>query len=214
MHVLAFKPARSPIKDRITKFGGQPVWITEPMWPVSRSTGLLMRFICQVSLPPELRHGSQEMAYIFMTDIDVFVEGTWLAVGGENAVILQPGPFEGIVETTPAKKGPTLQVRQPPRRGILAAILGNKKPRFVDAELSVTQIEVNGQDKSNSCHSRLGGRPVWLQNDDTPTDGSWDLIIQIDSCEKAFDVNFGDAGIGYAFIRRDGGAGRFLWQCA
>ena len=42
-----------PITDPVTKFGGQPVWIDEPAWPLSRETGNPMRFIGQLELREE-----------------------------------------------------------------------------------------------------------------------------------------------------------------
>lgn len=41
----------------------------------------------------------------------------------------------------------------------------------------------------------------------------WLLVLQLDSCNVPFDINFGDAGVGYAFVTADGSEGRFLWQC-
>jgi|GEM_PF-4199221 len=38
------------INEPVTKFGGQPVWIGEPEWPMSRGRGTPMRFIGQVAL--------------------------------------------------------------------------------------------------------------------------------------------------------------------
>ena len=38
-------------------------------------------------------------------------------------------------------------------------------------------------------------------------------MVQLDSGKLPFDVNFGDAGVGYAFLSPDGKEGRFLWQC-
>lgn len=36
---------------------------------------------------------------------------------------------------------------------------------------------------------------------------------KLDSTQVPFWINFGDAGIGYAFINGKGTDGRFLWQC-
>lgn len=115
MHILSFHPVAAPITAPISKFGGQPNWLAAPQWPLSRATGRPMRFICQVRLPTQLQHGGQQMAYIFMSDDDA-ADNTWDPEAGENAVILQPAPFECLVTTSPLPTGPTLQVRrtQPP----------------------------------------------------------------------------------------------------
>ena len=41
----------------------------------------------------------------------------------------------------------------------------------------------------------------------------WLLVLQLDSNEVPFQINFGDCGVGYAFVKADGSDGRFLWQC-
>jgi hypothetical protein len=46
------------------------------------------------------------MAYVFMTDEDDYVDGTWEPDGGENAVILQPGTPTVTVQSLAT--GPTL----------------------------------------------------------------------------------------------------------
>ncbi|AQY20463.1 hypothetical protein T261_05774 [Streptomyces lydicus] len=61
----------------------------------------------------------------------------------------------------------------------------------------------------------LGGpgiEPQWLQGEEEPGEG-WRLVVQLTDGEPFF-LNFGDAGIGYAFLSPDGKEGRFLWQCA
>jgi hypothetical protein len=37
--------------------------------------------------------------------------------------------------------------------------------------------------------------------------------MQLNANKDIFEVNFGDAGIGYAFLSEDGTRGKFLWQC-
>ena len=77
-YTVSFHSASAPITEPVTKFGGQPVWITEPEWPLSEETGEPMRFICQVTLYPELFGDVKgKMAYIFMTDGEDYVDGTW-----------------------------------------------------------------------------------------------------------------------------------------
>jgi len=61
--------------------------------------------------------------------------------------------------------------------------------------------------------NKIGGVPGFLQSDEFPDDGVWKLVLQLDSATVPFHVNFGDAGIGYAFISEDGSRGKFLWQC-
>lgn len=106
-HRIEFHEASSPIADFVTKFGGQPTWVSEPQWPLSRETGNPMRFICQIKLTNELfPNTTAQMAYLFMTDEEngEFVDGTYEPDGGENAVILQPGncdiPTKALAQST------------------------------------------------------------------------------------------------------------------
>src|SRR5215217_5247181 len=91
---IAFREVDQPITESVTKFGGQPVWLSEPQWPISRETGRQMTFFCQVRLGdvPGLER-TAGMAYVFMTD-DADGPGlgllrTMSPTYGENAVILQ-----------------------------------------------------------------------------------------------------------------------------
>ena len=52
--ILNFVEAKTPMRGRVTKFGGQPVWIDTPQWPLSRQTGKPMQFIGQVALEDDL----------------------------------------------------------------------------------------------------------------------------------------------------------------
>jgi hypothetical protein len=104
-YTISFRPAPAPVTEPVTKFGGQPVWVGKPEWPLSRETGEPMRFICQVALDLEIFGGEAgRMAYIFMTDGEEYVDGTW-DPDGENAVIIQPDGNN--VATRPLATGPS-----------------------------------------------------------------------------------------------------------
>lgn len=223
-HRLAFHPASSPISELVTKFGGQPTWVSGPQWPLSRQTGNPMRFIGQLSLNRALFPGVQaQMAYLVMTDEegDNFVDGTYEPEGGENAVILQPGITN--VPTKELAQGPTLY------RMVEQAGLDRLQPK--PCEFAVTVIEeedivfvsederwkmseeeakpVTGKLDEN----KIGGTPVFMQGDEFPFPGRCRLLLQLDSCSVPFSINFGDAGVGYAFLNETGDQAKFLWQC-
>jgi uncharacterized protein YwqG len=61
--------------------------------------------------------------------------------------------------------------------------------------------------------NKVGGTPGFIQGDQFPDGGPWKLLLQLDSDDVPFYVNFGDAGVGYAYISEDGRKGKFLWQC-
>ncbi|MER5180496.1 hypothetical protein ABT009_19340 [Streptomyces sp. NPDC002896] len=189
---VVFHPANAPVREPVTKAGGQPVWLEEPQWPLSRETGEPMQFLAQF----ELDGGG--LGYLFMTgDDDEWVDGTYEPEGGENAVIVQPGGrIPDFVAVGPQAEGPTVGPDHLPRPA---------------------ETDPDGQeaDPDGEPWQFLGGpdiEPQWLQGEETPGEG-WRLVVQLDSCGLPFYVNFGDAGVGYAFVSPDGKEGRFLWQC-
>jgi uncharacterized protein YwqG len=223
-HTLEFAATESPITAPVTKFGGQPVWIGEPEWPLSRETGKPMQFICQLALEELGFTTRAKMAYLFMTDGDdgEFVDGTYESDGGENAVILQPGTTE--VPTSSIKDGPSLYRMvekpgmdrlQPEPCEFRVELVMEDDIEFVSEEdrwkMSEEEAKaVTGKRDEN----KIGGTPVFMQGDEFPFNDGWQLLLQLDSCSVPFSINFGDAGVGYAFLNCTGDKAKFLWQCA
>jgi uncharacterized protein YwqG len=220
---IEFIEALKPVREPVTKFGGQPVWLAEPQWPISAETGKPMLFICQIVLSEEIFGPTiPKIAYIFMTDDEDYVDGTWEPDGGENAVILQPGATSIHVE--PLAKGPTLYrmvkkmfknrlVPEPCEFTVHGPI--SEDPAFVPESEHSQWSEDQWAEYANALDgNKIGGTPIFLQNDEFPGPGSWKLLLELDSTQVPFFVNFGDAGIGYAFLSEDGTTGKFLWQCA
>jgi uncharacterized protein YwqG len=221
-HTVEFVETKTPIHEFVTKFGGQPVWINESQWPLSAETGHPMRFCCQIALDPEL-FGQLEarMAYLFMTDEDEYVDGTWEPDSGENAVILQPGSTS--VPITPLENGPTLYrmakrmfrkrlVRESCEFGVKTMVQDD--PEFVPQDARDEWSDSQGENYYNVLlGNKLGGTPLFLQADEFPDAGRWKLLLQLDSAQVPFFINFGDAGVGYAFLSEDGRRAKFLWQC-
>lgn len=210
---MTFHQASASIAEPVTKFGGQPVWLGRPEWPLSKETGEQMRFMCQILIDPEI-FGQVEgrMAYIFMTDGEEFVDGTYAPDGGENAVIIQPDGNN--VTSTQLATGPSLYVmREKEDDRFLHPV-----PCEFSVELKVGndihrrfESETNNEDLQEV---KIGGTPFFLQAEEYPKGDGWRLLLQIDSATVPFYVNFGDVGVGYAFLSADGRTGKFLWQCA
>jgi hypothetical protein len=112
-YTITYHETAEPTREPVTKFGGQPVWIAEPQWPLSKMYGTPMQFICQIAVPAEIvSDGAFRMAYLFMTADEEhgFLAYTFEPAGGENALIIQPGDFwEG--PSLPLREGPTLYRR-------------------------------------------------------------------------------------------------------
>jgi uncharacterized protein YwqG len=221
---IQFTAVAVPITEAVTKFGGQPVWHGAPQWPISRATGNPMRFICQVAIDEKLFPGLYgRMAYIFITDEDEYVDGTWEPNGGENAVIIQPSLLDVGTPTSAQMTGPTLydMVEIPGKdrlvpieREYAATMTTVEEPQFRTVDIrSSWSDEENGRYAEALEGNKVGGAPIFLQGDEFPDEGEWTLLLQLDSVNVPFSVNFGDAGIAYAFIDKEGQTGKFLWQC-
>jgi uncharacterized protein YwqG len=221
---IEFHEAGSPILEPITKFGGQPNWLEESQWPVSKELNIPMRFICQIKLTKDLFQGCVgKMAYIFMTDDEEYVDGTWEPNGGENAVIIQPNG-KPQVKVQNFASGPSLQNfvevvgkdrLQPIDVELAVNFVESEDPEFIEETQRFEMNEAESEKYSDSLSgNKIGGTPGFLQGDEFPSDEEdWQLLMQLDSCGVPFSINFGDSGIGYAFINRDGTIGKFLWQC-
>jgi hypothetical protein len=201
---LTFHEAEEPITGFVTKFGGQPIWYGEPQWPLSRSTGEPMEFICQIALDPHLFGNIPgRMAYLFMAE-----DGdTWDPESGDNAVIIQPGICDMPVE--PLLTGPVSI------EGEFAVELtpGEDPDSLVEDEAVHASEEAWEEFTAHWNEDKIGGTPAFLQGPEFPANGNWKLLLQLDSTNDLFWVNFGDAGVGYAFLSEDGTRGKFLWQC-
>lgn len=218
---IEFIPADLPITEHVTKFGGQPTWVEAPQWPLSRQTGRPMRFLAQVALEtPVFTASGGKMAYVFMTDEEEYVEGTWEPDGGENAIVVQPGVFAG--PTTDTATGPSLyrmaeaagQARLVPEAVEFSAELRTaEEPDYQPESARGTWTDERFEAYAQALEgNKLGGAPIFLQGDEFPAGDEWKLLLQLDSTAVPFHVNFGDAGIAYAFIDSQERRGKLLWQ--
>jgi hypothetical protein len=217
---IAFVEADSPVTEPVTKFGGQPVWVSEPRWPLSREQGEQMQFICQVALDPELFGGPPgRVAYLFATGDDYVA--TNRPDEGENAVLVQPG---GVVEveTVPASTGPSLYREEKGPDGRLVKVPCEYAAELIPAEDPEFASEDEWWGWSEDAWdayfeatkgNKIGGTPLFLQADEFPKGGPWRLLAQLDSISVPFRLDFGDDGVGWAFLSEDGETGKFLWQC-
>lgn len=235
---LTFHEVQTPITEPVTKFGGQPVWLTEPQWPLSRKLGIPMQFICQIRLYPELFGPLEaQMAYLFMTDppADGPFPYTGEPDGGENAIILQPGIWTG--PTLPLTEGPSLyKYPQEPcefavelHPGEDSEELATPWPDMTDEELEEDDDDLDNEawtlkHQTNptawdlryeaSTEDKIGGIPVPTTNYDAfpyPPGGPWQLLLQLQELGEPFEINFGSDGTGYALLSEDGRIGKFLW---
>lgn len=209
-YTLQFHESQEPVAGPVTKFGGRPSWLSAPTWPLSRSTGEPMRFIGQVALEPDIVGDlSTKLAFLFITDpLDGYVDGTWEPYGGENAVVIQPG--SSIDPSAPLEAGPTLY------RMVPSGTPGLREAKPCEFAVTLRPADESGDVGDPSLEgNKVGGSPAFIQYPEYPDErGDWMLLLQLDSTDLPFYVNFGDAGVGYVFLSEDGQRAAFLWQCA
>jgi hypothetical protein len=232
---ITYREATAPITDPVTKFGGQPVWVSQPCWPLSRRYGTPMQFVCQIALSTELFAGLEgQMAYLFVTDdfAHGYVADIGDQEGGENAVILQPGGnWNG--PTAPLRAGPSLYQRR--WTGVNVDHETGAGWERTPCEFAVDlrpgdDPEAGAWDHVDSddasawdayidalCEDKIAGTPVpTINRPRFPDPQHWRLLLQLNTKDNEagdpFFLNLASDGVGYAFISRDGHHGTFLWS--
>jgi uncharacterized protein YwqG len=222
LHISAFKPIKKKcfLKWRLkqsefalmqAKLGGQPDWLDDAEWPLDSIDKQPMSFIGQVHLTPdlfpELVHDT--MAYIFMMD-DEMAE-TWDEDSGCNAVVLQSAKGKQRVHDLKVNTGPTFSEQ--------SYVLVTKpvvEPDHISTPIS-EQLDSYYDDYDSFIRgNKIAGNPCFLQADQYPVSAppevvSWNLVLQLDSENLPFLINF-DGGVGYVFLSSDGEQARFFWQ--
>ena len=219
---LSFHETTSRIREPVTKFGGQPVWLTKAEWPVSQNSGEPMLFLGQVSLDPEIFDNIQgQMAYLFLPSSDpLYAEPAYEPA--KNSVIIQPGG---------SNEKPTRQITEGP---CVCRIGYGKRTWYLLRErlrlptefaVSITRRqdpEIRYEDDdddpwANTPHdlndSKIGGEPVWIQDEAWPYDDSRALLLQLVWGNFPFHLNLGDAGTLWAFLNKEGTKGTIQWDC-
>jgi uncharacterized protein YwqG len=188
----------------VTKFGGQPFRLNQSDWPKSKETGNPMQFICQVVFDEELFPGSKgKIAYIFMTAEEDYVDDTWEPDGGENAVIISS--IDNKIDKSLVFQGPTLEEYQ-------VGLQIKAEPKFEISDDESSDTEYDEYDLLLQGN-KIGGTPSFIQGEEFSEREGWQLLLQIDSTQVPFYINFGDAGVGYIFVNKDCTVGKFIWQC-
>lgn len=180
-----------------------------------------MQFICQIPFGPDLVPGTTEaIAYLFMTSSGDS-DQTWIPDGGENALVIVPR--ERLTASLTVGDVPRLyrMVKKwwkntliPETCCFSAKLTISEDPVFIPTTMLMQMPEEQTRAYRDALSgNKLGGTPGFLQNDELPITEPWHLLLQLDSTQVPFWINFGDAGIGYAFINGSGTEGKFLWQC-
>jgi len=216
---LKFREVLAPIEDPVSKFGGQPIWLEEPVAPLSRRTGKPMTFVCQIAIPSHWHENQNvHLAYVFMTGAgfdDNAVE-TWNPEDGETAVIIQgESSKRPILEHYPD----TLrrwEERDGKRMEVPCEYAIDETPAEEAAYVPLETLDdIEAGERESALESwrgnKIGGSPYWVQFEEFPYE-AWRLLLQLEDGTYPFSLNLG-TGVGYVFIDSACTEGQLLWQC-
>ncbi len=226
-YTLVFHESVMPVRELVTKFGGQPVWVSTPQWPLSRMIQTPMKFGGQIQLYPEIfGEINAKMAYLFMSyELNKYdgIPETWDPEEGESAVILQPGVWNGpfIPLITGPWTGKDLGgwYRIPPPEAALeytVELVPSEDPEIYSVEGNIWENPEKWKKYCNDCNeSKIGGIPIPDASTPVfspfPSLEEWSLLLQI-TASVPFEVNFGPDGIGTVFISKDGKQAFLQWR--
>lgn len=200
---LRLHRATGPVIGPVTRFGGQPTWLTAPTWPLTL-VGTPMTFFAQFRLPWR----DDAMAYLFL---DLGSMG--MSHDGGAALIVQPG-LPPVVPHDQRPSGPTYphegttdfsRFRPDGRREQFVSV-PDLVPGF-DPEDWEAEPHEHADDEA--AWNKVGGAPCWLQGPEHPGP-SYRFLFQFSAGRVGYEL--GDAAECYGFVDPDG-RGVFTWQC-
>jgi predicted DNA-binding WGR domain protein len=236
---VGFEEVQEPVTTPITKFGGQPVWISQPKWPICPSNQKLIPFLCQIELDPQLfGEIPNKMAYIFAGDYkDDGGAGGWPTDHGDCVIVLQPentiwrpywyrevdpelfqsisiGPtiYYGLTDTKHSWQGGLLE-------WIPKTVLGYEYSYVANKSRASWSEKRQNQYEEQIQSDKFGGTPL-LWDDDAPNNfpQDWHLLLQLNSsdgydAELPFCHSYGDGGCGWWFLSKDGKSVEYMSMC-
>ncbi|HMV43805.1 MAG TPA: DUF1963 domain-containing protein [Leptospiraceae bacterium] len=230
-----FQIVESPteILEPVTKFGGQPVWIGQPLWPLSPETSEQMLFLGQIALDERLFPDSKgTIVYIFFSaeSEPVYNEAFAVVIQTPETVYTNGNDIEFISEAT----GPAIYELQQ-----LEEDEDEEDNRAVYREYRVILEAEENEDlipleerytfdnldydtgfqfsRPELAGNKIGGQPLYIEGLDTPPEAfnseEWLLLLQLAPTEGywnnlqpnfyPFHLELGEFGILTVFISRD-----------
>ena len=223
-----FQIVESPteIFDPITKFGGQPIWIAEPLWPLSLETGEQMMFLGQIYLSKELFPSSDRtIVYLFFAGQSepLYNEATAIVIQSEESVCTN-GASE--IEFVPEASGPTIYELDEDRQAIYkeyrVVLNPIEKENSVPFEERYTMNDLDYDTgyrfaRPELAGNKIGGQPLYIEGLSIPPElfysEEWLLLLQLAPAQGywnnlqpnfyPFHMELGEFGILTVFISRD-----------
>lgn len=183
--------------DPVSRIGGRPLAPAGIAWPRCKSCKDPMQFLAQLRLFETGGAGLPDrLLLIFMCQNRPGMCDDWSATSGANCALLVPPA--GAPLAPPGGKHTLLS--KVDGVGFDPIPVGQGYPDLV------SDPRVLG---------RASGDPLWIQADDTPECACGKRMSFVAQLEDrgGGGINFGDAGVGYAFLCTPCLQARFLWQC-
>ncbi|MGF1490764.1 MAG: DUF1963 domain-containing protein [Prochloraceae cyanobacterium] len=178
------------ITSPITKFGGQPVWLSQPCWPLSFETSEKMLFMSQIALDPKLFPDSNgTMVYIFFYDCEtIYEEAIAIVIQNLENLTYKDDGYEYVSEAT----GPAIYELNEDCQAIYKEYKAVLEP-IEDEELIPLEERFTIDDwdyemkfqfsKPFLAGNKIGGQPLYIQGRTNPpsefNSQEWLLLMQL-----------------------------------
>lgn len=214
------------ILEQITKFGGQPVWIAEPRWPLSPETNEQMMFLGQISLNQELFSDSNDtMVYLFFggESEPFYNEAIAIVIQTSESVYTNGAPETAFVSEA---NGPAIyeldencQAIYKEYRVVLNPV-EDEDPIPLEERYTMSDLDYDTGfqfSKPELAGNKIGGQPLYIEGLSTPpeyfTSAQWLLLLQLAPNQGywnnlqpnfyPFHMELGEFGILTVFISKD-----------
>ncbi|MGF1490766.1 MAG: DUF1963 domain-containing protein [Prochloraceae cyanobacterium] len=179
------------ITSPITKFGGQPVWLSQPYWPIAFETSEKMMFVGQISLESKLFPNSNgTMVYLFIIDEcePLYEEAITTVIQTSDNTYLDNDNFEYAFEPT----GPTIYELDENHQAVYKEYKAVLNP-IEDEEIIPLEERYTVDDwdcevkfhftKPFLAGNKIGGQPLYTQGLTNPpsefNSQEWLLLMQL-----------------------------------
>lgn len=190
--------------------GGAPLAPAGTKWPTCRACGGPMQFLSQLHLSPaglSAQALRDKVLLLFQCQNNPGLCDEWAANGGGNAALLVSSLAR---QSLKAPSGPTLLRRESRFRLVQ---YDDSASRESPDDAYCASVDA----KDSKTLGKVGGRPLWMQGDETPQckcGAKMRFVVQLEA-RGGGGINFGDAGAGYAFVCEScAESAKFLWQSA
>ncbi|MDJ0662333.1 MAG: DUF1963 domain-containing protein [Crocosphaera sp.] len=222
-----FQIAESPteISEPITKFGGQPVWIAEPRWPLDPETDEQMLFLGQIALNEELFPNSEgTIVYLFFGEESepIYNEAFAVVIQTSETIHISGEEIAFVTEAT----GPTIYELDEEGEAVYkeyrVILESQENEDSIPLEERYTMNDLDYDTgfqfaRPELAGNKIGGQPLYIEGLDTPpkqfNSHEWLLLLQLAPTQGYWDnfqpnfypfhMELGEFGILTVLISKD-----------